>query len=428
MNNCGYTTVEIPFGSRRDSISIATSRLIDVLSPNPKETHLDQRKAIERVLSNPIGCGPIESFVKSTDSIVIISEDISRFARTDIIIEEIVKRLAHVGVPDDQILIVMALGSHRKMTEKEIEHKLGSTIYKRYKSTNSEFRDPSLLTYMGTAPGGVEVLLDKRVANTDIKIGVGSIVPHPALGYTGGAKIVYPGTVGEDTVAQLHLRAAIIDENIMGVVENQARLEMEQWVDTIGLDFIVNSIVTPDNKTYEIVAGHYVEAHRAGVKFAEEIYKIGTRTAVDNVIVSSHTADFDLWQATKAVIGGERIVKDGGRIILYTPCPEGVGPHPEFPYYCKGDKIKEDLANAIKGNFPSSQILPLSVGALIARVQKRIKVEIISPGITAEEAATAGFNYAGSTLADLQRLIDNQDQSSTVSVLTHGGESFSILL
>lgn len=425
MSNHAF--VKIPFGLEEQELRLSTNYLKEVLQPIDKDVPQDASDLIEAALSQPIGTKPLEELVRPGQKVAIISEDNSRFARTDLIISTIVSRLAKIGVKDQDILIVMALGSHRKMTPAEMKIKLGEEIYTRFTCVNSEFRDPQLLTYAGTAPGDVEVYVDKRVDEADVKIGVGSIVPHPALGYTGGGKILYPGVVGENTVAQLHLRSALIGQNIMGVAGNQARLEMEAWVETIGLDFIVNSIVTPENNTYKVVAGHYVEAHRVGVAYADEIYRLQAQQAVDVVIASSRSADMDLWQATKAVIGGDRIVKDGGHLVLYTPCPEGVGPHSEYPIYCKGDNIAEYLQQAKQGNFPVEKILPLSVGALIARVLKRINVDIVSPGITPLEAETAGFNHYGSTIEDLQKLIDSKYPHSTLSVLTHGGDSFAIL-
>jgi nickel-dependent lactate racemase len=427
MNNSSDKQVKIPFGNRIDSISIKGNRLVDVLSPQPIDISLDQRKIVREMLLNPIGCKPLAEILKPTDRIAIISEDNSRFARTDIIIEELIDYLEEIGIKDNRIQIIMALGSHRKMTEDEIREKIGEKNFSRLRCVNSEFRDPSLLVDMGKAPGGVQILLDKRVADAEIKIGIGSIVPHPALGYSGGAKILYPGTVGETTVAQLHFRSALIGQNIMGVVENKARIEMEQWVDTIGLDFIINAVVTPDNRTYRIVAGDYKIAHRVGVDYADDIYKLRAKSPVDYLIACSHSADMDLWQATKAIIGGERIVKDGGRIILYTPCPEGVGPHKNFSKYCIGGKNDSKKLSLSELDLPNEEILPFSVGALVARVQKRINVDIVSPGISPAIASEAGFNYAGATLADLQKLINNHDQGSTISVLTHGGESFALL-
>jgi len=49
---------------------------------------------------------------------------------------------------------------------------------------------------------------------------------------------------------------------------------------------------------------------------------------VEVALVSAHPAEADFWQAGKGIASGEKLLKDGGTLILVAPCPEGVGPHP----------------------------------------------------------------------------------------------------
>ena len=50
----------------------------------------------------------------------------------------------------------------------------------------------------------------------DIRIGIGNLVPHPVMGWSGGGKILYPGVAGEDTVSYFHLKASLYNENLFG--------------------------------------------------------------------------------------------------------------------------------------------------------------------------------------------------------------------
>jgi nickel-dependent lactate racemase len=270
----------------------------------------------------------------------------------------------------------------------------------------------------------VRIWADKRVIQADVRIGVGSIVPHPALGYTGGAKILYPGVVAEETVARLHLRSAALNKNVMGQADNPARKEMEKWVDTIGLDFIVNSVVTPKNETYAVVAGHYVKAHRRGVEYAKKIYELKAKKKVDVLVVSSHTADQDFWQGTKGVISGERIVKDGGTLILATPCDEGVGPHPSFINYTGSHNYENLLKEAWEGKIGREEVLPLSVGALVARAKKRVNLMLVSDGINEEQARIAGFEYFKTLDEAVQEALKRSGRNAELSVLPYGGDSY----
>ena len=101
--------------------------------------------------------------------------------------------------------------------------------------------------------------------------GVGNLVPHPVMGWGGGGKIIFPGVAGEDTVSYFHLKASLYDENMFGRNTTPIRDMMEGWVRRIGLDFIINTILTPELKLCRVVAGDYIKAHREGVRI--DVYK-----------------------------------------------------------------------------------------------------------------------------------------------------------
>jgi nickel-dependent lactate racemase len=383
-----------------------------------------EQEEIINATDNPIGVQPLKKIVHRGDKVALICEDISRFACTNKIIKYLVSRLNKAGVSDKDIQIVIALGSHRPMKQEEMIKKVSREIFSRIAVVNSEFRDKRLLLNLGLAPGGVRVWADKRVIEADVKIGVGSIVPHPALGYTGGGKIIYPGVVAEETVAQLHLRSALLNRNIMGWVDNPVREEMEKWVDTVGLDFIVNAVVTPKNETYAVVAGDHVKAHRRGVESARQIYELGAKEKVDIVVVSSHTADQDFWQGTKGVVAGERIVKNGGTLILVTPCFEGIGPYPSYVDYIGDDNYELLLKEAWEGKMNYEAVVPLSVGALVARIRKRIKLRLVSEGISPEQAEIAKFKHFNTLDEALRDALQRHGRKAKVSVLSCGGDSY----
>jgi len=416
-------SISIPYGKRDIEFEVSHKSLCEVLNPH-EVTVPSFEEEMNRALEHPIGTKQLAEIVHQKRKVTIACEDISRFARTDIIIESLIHRLNRGGIPYENITIVIALGSHRPMTEEEIRTKIGESIFSRVQVANSEFKDKRYLLDLGLAPGGVRIWADKRVIQADVKIGVGSIVPHPALGYTGGAKIIYPGVVAEETVAQLHLRSAILNKNVMGQVDNPVRKEMEKWVDTIGLDFIVNAVVTPKNETYAVVAGHYVKAHRRGVEYAKEIYELKAKKRVDILVVSSHTADQDFWQGTKGVIAGERIVKDGGTLILVTPCYEGVGPHPSYINYTGSHNHENLLQKAWEGKTAREEVLPLSVGALVARAKKRLNLMLVSDGIDGEQARLAGFDYFKTLDEAVQEAFQRSGRNAELSVLPYGGDSY----
>jgi len=414
----------IPYGEKRMHFSLPEKNIAEILTPNKVIISSSEREEIKNAISNPIGTKKLEEIVRPENNVVILCEDISRFAHTDKMLFLLLNSLNQAGISDKNILIIMALGSHRPMTRNEMLNKVGEKIFSRVQVVNSEFKDKRKLIDMGFAPGGVRVWADRRVVQADVKIGVGSIVPHAGFGYTGGGKIIYPGVVGEETVAQLHLHSTLLGRNILGDPDNLARKEIEEWVSTVGLDFILNAIVTPENKAYKIVAGHHVKAHRKGVNYAREIYGIKTKEKVDVAVVSSHTADRDFWQATKGFATGDLIVKNGGSVILVSPCFEGIGPHSSFIHYVGSDNFEELLNDAIRGDVPSDEALPLAIGAFNARFRKRIRLILVSESITREQAKEAKIEYFTTLNEALQSVFYIYGKNLRISVIPYGGDSY----
>ena len=51
--------------------------------------------------------------------------------------------------------------------------------------------------------------------------------------------------------------------------------DLEQFVgERVGLDFILNAILTRDSDLHQCVAGHFIQAHRAGVRVARQGYGV----------------------------------------------------------------------------------------------------------------------------------------------------------
>lgn len=415
---------DIPYGEKEVELNIPKGNLAEILSPRKISLPTNQEDEIRKAINNPIGTPPLEEIVKGGKKVVIICEDITRSAPISKVLAIVIEKLKAAKVNNEHISIIMALGSHRPMTENEIKRKVGEEIYSRFKVVNSEFKDKSKLSDLGEAPGGVRVWANKRVIRGDVKIGVGSIVPHPAIGFSGGGKIIYPGVVGEETVASFHLRSASVNQNLLGKEENKVRQEMESWIKKVGLDFIINFVLTPNDELYRVVAGHYIQAHRAGVKFSRHIYGVKATRKVDTVVVSSHPADFDFWQGTKGILSGELILKDGGKLILLAPCFEGVGPHPSFPHYAGIEDIESLLTSAKREEFKPAEVLPLSVGIQVARVRKRVRIGIISNGLDRRDAEKAKFKYYTDVDEVQEEICRCEEKGNEISIIPYGSHTY----
>lgn len=114
---CKYQTA---IRTKNIELSIAQENLIGVYSPKDADLVADIKKEIIRALSNPIGTKPLAELVKGAKKVVIVADDNTRLTPTDKIIPVILDEMNSAGVKDEQITVIIALGTHRFMTEEEI--------------------------------------------------------------------------------------------------------------------------------------------------------------------------------------------------------------------------------------------------------------------------------------------------------------------
>ena len=130
----------------------------------------------------------------------------------------------------------MTLGEKRK--------RFGPDLMSEYALLDHCHDDPSQLVQLPTTEHGTEVWVNKVVTESDFVLGIGHIVPHRVAGFSGGGKIVQPGVCGSVTTGQTHwLSARFEGAQIMGMIENPVRREIDDVARAAGLTYIVNAIL-----------------------------------------------------------------------------------------------------------------------------------------------------------------------------------------
>ncbi len=260
--------------------------------------------------------------------------------------------------------------------------------------------------------------IEEEVAAADLKIGIGGIVPHGLAGWSGGGKIIYPGVAGKDTVMRLHFAHGLTEENMTGREDCPVRLKMEKWVEVVGLDFVVNCVLTPQDGVAAVVAGHYRDAQRRGVAFARQVYGQRIREKVDILLSAAFPHDLDFWQAAKGIYGPEALLRDGGTLLLVSPCSEGPGNHAEFLPLIGRDDNRERLLDILQGRAAApADPLPLAPAAMMAKMRRRFRCAVVSPGVGREHLQAAGYEKMDDVQSAMDTLLSRYPQGRVAAVL-----------
>ncbi len=315
--------MQLAYDKQLVNLEVEESRLLGELLPNKVEIGLTGVEEVNRALDNPIGLPRVETLVKAGDKVCIITSDITRPMPSKICLPPVVERLNKAGVADEDILIVFALGSHRKHTVEEMIYLVGEEIYNRIECVDSE---PDKCVRVGVTSSGTVVDIFDRVVNSDFIICMGNIEYHYFAGYSGGAKAIMPGVSTKEAIRQNH--KMMVDERAYaGNLNSPVRLDIEEAGKLLGIDYILNVVLDEHKKIIYAIAGDSVEAHRVGCKFLDSLYAVEIKEQADIVIVSTggYPKDQNMYQAQKALDNAKHAVKKGGIIIWLASCKEGLG-------------------------------------------------------------------------------------------------------
>lgn len=415
-------TVELPFGQKFVEIEVPRRNLIAIVEPRQVQAAVDGTVEAERALRNPIGEERISNLVKKGSRVVILSEDNTRPTPVNEILPAILKELNGCGVRDKDITAIMALGTHRPMTEKEISKKLGKEIAERIEVVNHECENPESLEDLGKTSKGTPIFVSKTALKADFMIGVGMICPHRVAGYGGGAKIVQPGISGKVTTGHTHWMSALYEaEKIMGTEQNPIREEMNEIASKAKLSFIVNAILNREGCIVKVVAGDFIKAFKKGVQESRKVWEVKVPEKADIVIAGSHPADIDMWQASKGIYASELVVKPGGTIILITPCWEGVSKqHPQVLQF--GYRPLNELKKLVE----KKEITDLVAAAHMAHVGRVIKEKakciLVSEGIAESDALKLGFEYAKTPQEAIDNALEDYGSKAKITVIKESSE------
>jgi nickel-dependent lactate racemase len=258
-------------------------------------------------------------------------EDGTRPSRLAEILPDVLQVLHEAGIPRDRTRIVVGSGGHAPMDRPMLLRKLGRRVVDGYAVANHHpYED---LVDLGVSPRGIPIRINRTFHQSDLKIAVGSVLPHPYAGFGGGAKIVLPGLSGIETLEANHRPVVTgVHGGLNDVETNAARAQMEEIALAVGLEAVLNVVTDARRRTVGAFFGHPVHAHRAAVALARRVYATpASEEPADVVVLNAYPKDGELLQVGNAfnVLRSSPClpVREGGVVVVTAACPLGRGWH-----------------------------------------------------------------------------------------------------
>lgn len=312
----------------------------------------DPAAAIREAIRNPIGSKPLREIVRPGETVAFIVNDPTRVANSHVFLPILLAELNAVGIPDRDMRIVFALGTHRLMSEAEMESAVGPAVAARVKMYNSDCRDDSQFKYFGETSRGTPVYFHKRVVEADHIICTGSVVHHFFAGFGGGRKALLPGVSRYDTIRHNH--SLMLEPGaVIGRLEgNPIYHDQVEGAEMCRPSFLLNVVLNEKKEFLKIFAGDYIKAHLACCGFVNEVYGTGVERETDLVIAScgGYPKDINVYQLQKTMDNAWCAVREGGVVIILGECAEGSG-SAAYEETMRKYRTPDEVAKAIRENF-----------------------------------------------------------------------------
>lgn len=320
----------LPWGKEQLSVNLPENwRVSAILEPSALPPIEDTTAVTQRSLRDPIGSPRLAELFHPGMHVTLVIDDGSRPTPVARILPAVFQEMKSAGMHWADLTVVPAIGLHRAMTAEELSARMGLPDMDGIAWENPEVDNPEKLAMLGTTSRGTPVWISRAVAGADLVISVGCIEPHIIASFGGGYKNIVPGTAGRLTTAHNHsLNCTPATFNMVGqpIDDNSMRLDLEEAAGMLKPPiFIVNAVLNHNLQSVAVVAGHPIEAHRAGVRISAAQYGVSIPRQADVVITDSSPMDQDLRQGVKALANTIRAVKNGGTLITLVRAEEGVG-------------------------------------------------------------------------------------------------------
>lgn len=311
-----------------ESVEVELPEGTECLSMQEPEPLANPRQAIVAALRKPLGSGGLDAIVrkkresKPEPTVAVVISDNTRpvpYSGESGILAPVVDALIEAGTRPERITIIVATGTHRALSRKEIEEMVDPSVLARpIRIVCHDCRDEAGLEYLGTTSRGTRVLMNGIYLESDVKILTGLVESHFMAGVSGGRKSICPGLVGKESTHIFHGPEFLSSPCAQDLVleGNPCHEEALEVAKMAGADFIVNVTLNSRFEVTGVYAGDLEEAHFAAIKRLSEYVSIPVEREYDIVVTHAGFVGRNHYQAAKAAVVALPAVRRGGWLVL----------------------------------------------------------------------------------------------------------------
>ena len=405
-------------------MDLPDDRDITIIEPRYVSGVPDEAAAVTQALREPIASPPLRELVKPGDSVAVVFSDLTRPMPNDRVLPVLLAELASAGVPDERVVLVNALGTHRLQTEEELRRMLGDSIARRYAIVQHDAWDASQLAPVIANRAGRMVRVNRAYLEADVRILTGFVEPHFFAGFSGGPKAVLPGIADIDAILDNHdARLLASPAATWATTEgNPLWEELRDVALATAPTFLLNVTLNREREITAVFAGEMLAAHAAAAALVREKALQPVAAPFDIVITtnSGYPLDLNLYQAVKGMSAASQIVKPGGDILIAAECWDGIPAHGEYGRLLREAASPQQLLETIMT--PGFRCHDQWEAQIQAQIQLKARVHVFAGGLSDDALRQAMLIPCRSVEGTLAHLLQANPRA-TIAVLPEGPQT-----
>ena len=323
-----------------------------VVEPVHRPPVADPAAALEAALRAPVAGPPLRERVRPGQTVAIAACDGTRPQPRHLMIPAVLAELD--GVVDlDDVVVLVATGTHRGNTEAELRAMFGEAVAGAVRIVNHDARDPGSLVWLGRHGAGVPVWLNRAWVEADVRITTGFVEPHFFAGLSGGPKLVAPGLAGLETVLVLHDATRIGSPRATwGItVGNPIHDDVRAIAAATGVTFGLDVVLNRDQEIVAAFGGDLLPMHAAASALARRAAMRPVPAPFDVVVTTNagFPLDQNLYQSVKGISAAFQVTRPGGLIVCAAECRDGFPDHGDYRQVLASAPSPQALLEEIEG-------------------------------------------------------------------------------
>lgn len=238
---------------------------------------------------------------------------------------------------------MIALGTHPPLSEDHINKLVGITAeerarnYKNINLINHAWDDPAALSMLGimekdeiqaisgkqwhpSLPDQVPVRINKAISEYDQILIIGPTFPHEVVGFSGGAKYLFPGISGAEMINATHWLGALAGVvGTIGIKDTPVRRMIHAAARRIKTPVSLVALTVDGDGLAGLFIGDVYETWSAAADFSAQRHIRYCEKPYQRVLSCAPPMYDDLWTGAKAMYKVEPAVAIGGEVIIYAP-------------------------------------------------------------------------------------------------------------